>query len=270
MDTKSTSIIGLLVLGTLVAGAVLWYMSEHPAPISFTHGGTGVATSTEATPPQKIEEHAKYYDVTASTPTDTPLKATAGAGANQKAVDIMKQFTLASISGFKERGNFDALSAQDIKMMGFDQGRKEAFDVSYTVQKGIASISYIFTLFEDTFGAHPNTYYRSFTFDSKTGEGLTLDSIFTPGTNYLSILSKISREKLPAQLAKASDSSVATIDVGYINRGTTPDADNFQTWYIQGSNLVLKFPPYQVAAYVFGAPEVSIPLSSLPVRTQYK
>lgn len=270
MDTKSTSIIGLLVLGTLVAGGVLWYMSEHPASITLNHGGTGIATSTEATAPQKIEEHAKYYDVTATTPTDTPLKATAGATADQKAVDIMKQFTLTSIAGFKERGNFNALSTEDIKMMGFDQGRKEAFAVSYTLQKGTASVSYIFTLFEDTFGAHPNTYYRSFTFDSKTGEGLGLDDLFVSGTDYLTLLSKISREKLPMQLAKASSAPVSSIDMDYLKRGTTPDADNFQTWYIQGTNLVLKFPPYQVAAYVFGAPELSIPLSSLPIKSAYK
>ena len=270
MDTKSTSIIGLVVLGTLVIGAVLWYMSEHPAPVTIEHGGTGIATSTEQAPPQKIEEHAKYFDITATSPTVTSLKTTAGATADAKAVAVMKQFTLGSIEGFKERGNFSNLTANDIKMMGFDQGRKQAFDVKYTAYTGAESISFVFALYEDTFGAHPNTYYRSFTFDSKTGAGLALDDIFVSGTDYLTLLSKISREKLPSQLAKASSSSVSDIDMEYLKRGTTADADNFTTWFIQGGNLVIKFPPYQVAAYVYGAPELSLPLSSLPIKSAYK
>lgn len=270
MDTKSTSIIGVVVLGILVAGGVLWYMSEHPAPVTFEHGGTGIGTSTEQTLPQNIEEHAKYYDIKAVTPSATSLKATAGAEADAQAVEVMKQFVTSSVSGFKERGNFSNLTAQDLEVMGFNQGRKEAFEVTYATQSGPHTVSYIFTLFEDTFGAHPNTYYRTFTFDTKTGEGLELGDLFTAGTDYLSILSKISRDKLPSQLAKASNSSVSTIDMDYLKRGTSPDADNFTTWFIQGGNLVLKFPPYQVAAYVFGAPELAIPLSSLPIKAQYK
>jgi Protein of unknown function (DUF3298) len=270
MDTKSTSIIGVVVLGILVAGGVLWYMSEHPAPVTFEHGGTGIGTSTEQTLPQKIEEHAKYYDITASSPSVTSLKATAGAQADAQAVEVMKQFVTTSVAGFKDRGNFANLTAKDIEMMGFDQGRKEAFEVKYTTQTGPRAVSYIFTLFEDTFGAHPNTYYRTFTFDTKTGEGLELGDLFTPGTDYLSVLSKVSRDKLPSQLAKASNAPASSIDMEYLKRGTSADADNFTTWFIQGGNLVLKFPPYQVAAYVFGAPELSIPLSSLPIKALYK
>lgn len=270
MDTKSTSIIGVVVLGTLLAGGVLWYMSEHPAPIIFEHGATGTATSTEQALPQKLEEHTKYYDIAASLPSETSLKASAGAGANAQAIEVMEQFVTSSISGFKERGNFSNLSAKDIEMMGLNQGRKQALEVTYATLMGTQSVSYIFTLVEDTFGAHPNSYYRTFTFNTKTGEGLHLDDIFTSGTDYLSVLSKISRDKLPTQLAKASNSSVSSIDIDYLKRGTTPDADNFQTWYIQGPNLVIKFPPYQVAAYVFGAPELSIPLSSIPVKAGYK
>ena len=271
MDIKSTSIIGVLVLGTLAAGGVLWYLNEHPTPIIPDH--TGVATTTaprELAAPQKIEEHADYYDVTGTIPSDTPLKDTAGDAASQAAVDAMEQYVLTSIQSFKEQGNFDHLSPEDIKMFGFDQGRKEAFTVSYTSTEGPHSISYLFTFYEDTLGAHPNTTYHTFTFDRKTGNLLALKDLFTPGTNYLSVLSKISRATLPSQLAKAANERTGDLDMAYLTRGTTPVAGNFENWYISGSTVVLTFPPYQVQAYVFGAPELSIPFSTLPIKDEYK
>jgi len=48
-----------------------------------------------------------------------------------------------------------------------------------------------------------------------------------------------------------------------MNRGTTPDADNFQNWYVEGTTLVLLFPPYQVGPYSLGVVSVPIPLSEL-------
>jgi len=267
MDTKSTSIIGLVILLVFVIGGALWYMSEHPAPVTIDHGATGIATSTAAAPPLNITDNGKYYDATASYPSKTPLSGTA----NAKAVEIMHQFALTSITSFKERGNFDHLTAEDVKVLPYADGRKEAFDMSYTVAQGPHTVSYIFTMFEDTFGAHPNTYYRMFTFDLASGNGIELSDLFTPGTAYLSVLSKDARAILPKQLAAAANTSVSDIDTNYIISGTTPDADNFQNWYIDGDSLVILFSPYQVAAYVFGAPEVRIPLASLPgLRSAYK
>lgn len=260
MDTKSTTIIGGVVFLIIAIGLVLWYMGEHPAPFNNQHGGTGMATSTTAAVgDQKLDEHAKYYDITASYPGSVAL----GAGSSAQAVEIMKQFEVNAISAFKEQGNFDKLTPQDIKMFGFDQGRKEALEIKYNTNKGPHSVSYVFTLYEDTFGAHPNTYYRTFTFDTKTGKGVDLSDIFS-STDYLTTLSNMSRAQLPSVIAKKGGMKVSEVDTDYIQRGTTPDTDNFTNWYIEKGNLVLIFPPYQVGPYVIGEQEVSLPLSSLP------
>lgn len=267
MDTKSTSIVGLVILVVIILGGAFWYMSEHPAPITFKRGGTGVATSTEAGPPQKIEEHAQYYDIEAQTPSKTALAASADA----TAVTLMRQFVLSHIEGFKERGNFSNLTTQDLETLPYRDGRKQQLDISYEIKQGPRTISYVFVMYEDTFGAHGNAYYRTFTFDKASGEGMHLDEIFTGETNFYETLSRESRKALPGVLGKIAGTDGSNVDTDYIARGTTPYADNFQNWYVEGGSLVLVFPPYQVAAYAYGAPEVRLPLSSLAgIREEFR
>lgn len=257
-----TEIIGAIALGVIILGLVLWYMSEHPAPYIVNHTGTSTPQNVGGTNNGQLNlnESAAYYDITAVYPASTPLKKSAGATADAKAVEIMKQFEINTILAFKEQGNFDHLSHDDIQMMGLDQ-RKESVEIKYEVKSGPRTVSYVYTIYQDTLGAHPNTYFRTFTFDSRTGEGLDIPDFFVAGTNYLSILSTAARKALPASIAAREGVSVKDLDADYMNRGTTPDADNFQNWYIEGSSLVLVFPPYQVAPYSAGVQMVSIPFS---------
>ena len=113
MDTKSTSIVGAVVLGVLAIGLVLWYMSEHPAPFVNQREVGGQPTTTTSTPSAatSLDEHAKYYDITAAYPSSTPLPPQA----NAQAIEVMKQFAVNAITAFKEQGNFNNLSAQDIR-----------------------------------------------------------------------------------------------------------------------------------------------------------
>jgi hypothetical protein len=272
MDTKSASIVGIIILGTIGIGLVLWYMTENPAPV-VNHPTTDILGGAPAEiGPKTITESTKYYDIQATYPGTTPLKQSAGAQADAKAVEVMKQFELNAIAAFKEQGNFDKLTAEDIKMLGFDQGRKESLELTYQTKSGPKTVSYLFTLVQDTLGAHPNAYFRSFVYDLKSGNGLELGDIFTPGTNYYQILSTISRKKLPAVIALSEGSKRSDVDLGYMNRGTTADADNFQNWYIEGNSLMLVFPPYQVAPYSAGEQLVTIPFSELgnAVKTSYR
>jgi hypothetical protein len=263
---RTEAVIGGLVVLVLVLGAVIWYMATHP-PHPITQGTPGTASTSPSKPgavaTPSLNEETAYYVIKASYPASTPLRTSAGGAADAKAVEAMKQFEVNTIDAFKEQGNFAHLTANDIKMMGFDQGRKESVDITYQKKTGLHTLSYLFTLTEDTFGAHPNTFFRAFTFDTKTGEELDLGDIFAPGVNYLSLLSTQSRKLLPATIAAREGIKVSAVDTAYIARGTTPDADNFQTWYLEGSNLFIVFPPYQVAPYAAGEQTVSIPLSQL-------
>lgn len=169
----------------------------------------------------------------------------------------MKAFEEDTIATFKKDGNFANLTPQDIQTQGLDRGEKYALSAKYHAYSGAGTVSYLFTIVEDTLGAHPNAYYKSFTFDENIGKQLSLSDLFLPDSNYLSILSTLSRKSLVKQLGANGN------ETDFIDPGTTPTADNFATFAIDGNNLVLFFPPYQVAAYAFGPQSVRIPLSQL-------
>ncbi len=258
-----TEIIGAAVLAVVVAGLVLWYVSEHPAP--YVNNTFETAASTKAGSEGaavSLNETAAYYDIVASYPSSTILKASAGPDADTRAVARMKQFAVDSIATFKTEGNFANLSRDDVQILGLDQ-RKESLEIKYESKTAAQTLSYIYTTYADTHGAHPNTYFRTFTFDRKSGVGLALKDIFVPGADYLSVLSTQSRRLLIASIAAREGVKSTEVDTDYLNRGTGPDADNFQNWYFEGTSLVLIFPPYQVAPYAAGIQMATIPLSQL-------
>jgi hypothetical protein len=263
---RAEYIIGGLVVMVLILGGIIWYMAIHPSVLSpgpSTATTTSETGTTAAAVPGHLDEHAKYYDITAAYPATTPLTALASAEPNAKAVDTMKQFEINTIATFKQDGNFANLSPQDITTMGFNQGRKESLEITYQSKSGVNTLSYIYTITEDTFGAHPNTTFHTFVFDKKTGTLLALKDLFAPGANYLTSLSTLARKMLPATIAAREGIKASAVDMTMLNNGTSAKAENFQDWYIDGSNLVLIFPPYQVAAYAAGEQVVSIPLSQL-------
>jgi hypothetical protein len=261
---KFETVIGILVLVILVLGAIIWYLlARHVLP---PMSGEPTATTTPQTQTGNettgdLSESATYYDITAKYPASTPLGSLTDAQPNARAVNIMKQWELDTIAQFKKDGNFAHLSHDDVQMLGLDQ-RKETLDISYTSARGDGTISYIFVVTADTLGAHPNTVYKTFVFDAKTGTQMSLSNLFAPGTSYLTELSTKSRALLPALISKSEGISVKDMDTGMLNDGTKPTTENFSNWYLDGSNLVIIFPPYQVAAYAAGTQKLSIPLSS--------
>lgn len=268
---RTEAIVGGLALLIVILGGVIWYMATHPPraglPSTQNATSTPVATGSEN---QLITENAAYYEIKAVHPASTPLAHTAGVEADRTVVALMRQFELDTIATFKRDGNFANLSHDDIQIMGLDQ-RKMSLDITYDLKSSPKTTSYIYTIYQDTLGAHPNAFFRTFTFNTATGKLLAVSDIFTPGTNYLSVLSAESRKRLPTMIAARVGVSVSELDPDSMNDGTAPEADNFQNWYLDGRNLVLIFPPYQVAPYAAGVLSVSIPLSQLSsVSPAYK
>jgi len=244
---------GALIL--LLLGFALWYMATHEAPRPY---GSQEPAETVPEPvlPHIIEEHEQYYDIEATYPGETPLKASAGAAADAEAVSAMERFVEDTIAEFRAQGNFENLTPEDIQIMGLSDTRKESLVMGYEEQIGTHTVSYAYTLHMDTLGAHPNTFFRTFTFDLESGEELEIGDLFLPRSDYLKRLSAIAEFELSKSLGEF-------VDIEYIRQGTGPEAINFQSFAIDGTNLVLLFPPYQVAPYAAGAQTVSIPLEQL-------
>ena len=253
-----------IVLAVLVIIALGYYwITYHKGgpPNSQTASSTpevatsSVASTTASTAPQKlsITEHAKYYDIDASYPSATGLPGDTDA----QAVTFMKGFVQNTIDAFKESGNFSNLTAKDVQTQMLDM-HSYSLSVDYVVYHGARTISYVYTIIEDTGGAHPNTYFRTFTFDTSTGQSLDLGGIFTPGTKYLTLISTQARADLPAITKKISGYSD---DSASITSGTQPEDDSFQNFAIDGNTLRIIFPPYQVGPYSLGTVVDPMPLT---------
>ncbi|MBI3571919.1 DUF3298 domain-containing protein [Candidatus Kaiserbacteria bacterium] len=197
-------------------------------------------------------EHAAYYDISAGYPTTTPLTASANAAALAR----IRSAVLGIIEQFKSDGDFAHFTAQDIHRMGFDQGRRESLEIVYLISSSPHTLSYLFTTYADTLGAHPNTFFTTLTFDTASGALLALSDLFESGSDYLGTFSKLARQMLPAVIGPGASTD-------FIDPGTTPDEKNFQNFFFDNKDFVLLFPPYQVAPYSDGPQTLRIPASEL-------
>lgn len=255
-DMRRAEILGAAGIIVLILGFTLWYMATHEAPQPHGIPSEEVATTTPPIPAQVFEEHGQYFDIETTYPGETLLKSSAGEEADARAVRAMESFVDETIADFKKQGNFANLTPEDIQLMGLSEDRKEALTITYEEKPGDATVTYTFTLFLDTLGAHPNTFYRTFTFDRSTGAELKIQDLFLPKSDYLKRLSAIAEFELSKSLGDFTD-------IDYIRQGVTADALNFQSYAIDGKNLILIFPPYQVAPYAAGTQTVTVPLSQL-------
>lgn len=200
-----------------------------------------------------------FYTTEASYPLFTGINLTA----NQIAInEKIKAFVDDKISSF----------IQSVKQANEEEKNKnltpDAFqffiDNSVTNSQGILSIR--FALFQSMYhAAHPYTNYMSLNFDTETGKSIALADLFKPNSNYLEALAKIVRPELIKKLypnLKPSDYS-KNFDVKWIYEGTKPVMKNYQVWNIYKNNLMITFPAYQVAAYVYGEQTILIPLAKL-------
>lgn len=269
---KHWAVIFIGILVALLAAIAAWYAfgsNTAKAPSETATSSPAVATTTAQAPEAHITEHATYYDIDLSYPSAT-LLVSVSADANDRAVATMKGALQDTANQFKTDGNFSHLTHDDIQMMGLDQ-RKEALGAEYKTYTGVRTVSYVFEIYEDTLGAHPNAFYRTFTFDTRTGAELKLSDLFAPGTNYLGTLSTIASQQLPAIVAAREQVSVSEVDTDYLHSGISPEPSAFQSWYISGNKLTIVFPPYQVGPYALGTIELPIPLSQLAsLKAEYK
>lgn len=110
-------------------------------------------------------------------------------------------------------------------------------------------LSLIFEEYRDTGGAHGNYAYASFVLDLTSGRRLELGDIFTDLPAALSVLSDMAARRLNMTLGGAP-----------FPEGYAPKAENFQAFVLDGADIVVTFPPYQVASYAEGAQTLRVPL----------
>ncbi len=240
--------IALVLLVVLFLGFGLWWW--YGSSVHVSNGPiTGGLHTQVGTRSAYMNDVGQYYTAKASYPAETPLTGTA----NDNAVQTMRSFAENQIAAFKEQSNLANLTPEDIKIQGLDDpDRKYTLEVKFDTYTSPTTVSYVFLVYENTLGAHPNGYYHTFTWDLKSGKLLTLkDIIKTP--DYLQKLSTLTRAELSKRLGPDANQDM-------LLAGTKPIADNFKNFDVSGTNLDIIFAPYQVGPYAIGTQTISIPL----------
>ena len=132
-----------------------------------------------------------------------------------------------------------------------------SFDVNYSIE--MASVNLITVEFlmgtYSAGAAHPNYFYITVNFDTEKGKEIKLNELFKVNAKYLPAISRYCIGQLKKKLG---DDNIETINVG-----AAPSAENFASWCITDTGLMIFFSPYQVASYAEGGQQVLIPFSKI-------
>ncbi|MDR3477383.1 MAG: RsiV family protein [Gammaproteobacteria bacterium] len=103
--------------------------------------------------------------------------------------------------------------------------------------------------------AHPSHQIQVFNYDLSSGKELAMSDLFKPKSSYLDKISDYARRDLLTKIKNE--------DKNEFDKGTAPIADNYLNWNLKPNGILITFNEYQVAAYVFGQPEVLVPYTML-------
>jgi hypothetical protein len=250
MHTKQIlSIVGLVVVLGLIAWGISLFGHANPAPIkeSEVHILSGVATSSGL----EYSESHPYYTV------DLVYPETG----NQQEQTAIEQMLKQELDDFSK----NVADSDPAIQPSLAEGYKLSLSTQFQRFSGAGNTtSYLFTLNEDTGGAHPNYSFRTFVFDS-TGKELSLSDLFqsatsNPHADYLNQIAGIATVDVTEQMRTRLGGDPAG---SIFTDGLAPSNENYQDWVLDGNSLHFYFPPYQVAAYAAGDFDVTIPLSKL-------
>jgi len=114
--------------------------------------------------------------------------------------------------------------------------------------------SVAFEIYENLGGAHPNTWYRTFTYDTDDSRPIGFGDLFAPGANPLTAIFPIVQRKLEAEMgmpAPVSDSDGM-------------DPAHYRNFAVTPTDLVFFFDRGELMAGAAGAHTVYVPRSAIP------
>ncbi len=147
-------------------------------------------------------------------------------------------------------------------------------DITFTVARRTDDFTSVLVAGSSfTGGAHPSPLTASFVAHNAANRLVAIGDLFTDENAALKILSDEARAQLQGrfeaqlreQLGDGDTLTKSLVDMrAWVERGTEPKPENFAVYLVDGLEskaigLTLVFPPYQVAPYVDGAPQVEVP-----------
>jgi hypothetical protein len=237
MSLKQT-VIALVLLAVGIGIFGLWASRTEP-----------IAQAPQEVAASEVVDEGQYYSIRITYPAATPdVRATIESEVSALAAE------------FKANAKVDDLTPEDIEVMGLGDGRKYTFEAEHKEYTSPEYRSYVYTVYEDTLGAHPNTTFKTFVFD-KDGNRKTLTEVLSNNPNALEELSLLVSNDVVAQYRQRAQ--VDDVTGLLYDEGLAATAENYSNFYVDGDDLVVLFPPYQVAAYAAGSFESRVPLADI-------
>lgn len=147
-------------------------------------------------------------------------------------------------------------------------GLKYGFFANYSLATSSNTISYIYEIYNFTGGAHGSTTVIPITLDANLNT-IPINKILPD--EKLEKISKLALADLKKQrVQRLKDANMSESDIKsmlsndtWMEEGTKPTRENYNSVWFDGDNLVISFGQYQVASYAEGIFTVKIPLSEL-------
>lgn len=131
-------------------------------------------------------------------------------------------------------------------------------EISFNYYEYENYISFVFNVFSQTGGAHPNTRVFTVNYDIKNDKIIDITELTKMYTNILEIFSKTSYESL-----KDNDKILQYGNEDMFKRGLEERIENFRNFVFDKNGIVLFFNPYDIAPYVAGSFVVKVPYDKL-------
>ena len=164
------------------------------------------------------------------------------------------QFKKASADDYEARKKI--MSAADFKSY-YSNNPVYTFDLTSTVvQSNKSTISVVFKESEYIGGAHPDTAIVTYNYDVTANKKIDVTDLIS-----LATASAKSRTVLKSQLAAAANETELDDNTEQmLQNGTDPsNSDNFNQFTFVPGHITFYFGEYQVAPYVYGEQDVTIP-----------
>jgi hypothetical protein len=132
-----------------------------------------------------------------------------------------------------------------------------AMDITATPWSSATTRSVSFEIFDDFGGAHPNTWYKAFNYDTARNRPIAFADLFAPGVTPMNAILSAVSDKLTADMGMPAP----ILD----NAGMDPS--NYQNFAITPTDVVFFFDRGELMAGAAGAHTVHVPRTSIPPLT---
>ncbi|MDP3991521.1 MAG: DUF3298 and DUF4163 domain-containing protein [Candidatus Colwellbacteria bacterium] len=241
MDRKRLEMPAFAVLGIVILAVWGWQALNPQTPESGE-----ITLRTPEIKEVKIEEDTPQYRIEVSYPEfhnlGDPVRETA-------ANNLLKS---------KVQQSVDSLKSASEEAVEISPEIKSELQLDYEVVHINSSVASI-KMRESTYvegAAHPLGIFWPFNYNFKDNKEIALADIFKPGSNYLEVLSGVTKKDLKNQLKEYYTE-------GVLEFGTAPVSENFSTLFLAKDKLVIIFNVYSVAAYAAGSQTVEVPYDAL-------